>query len=154
MRGIPISRRTVSRQLVRLGSNRRRFIDPDGQPNRTPPRVIACQPGHLVHVDVKKVGRIPEGGGWRSHGRGSEHAKAVDRAKVAGVRGGYVYLHSAVDGYSRLVYTEALDDEKAITAIGFVHRATAGRWRDTTGFWPKSSSTPAPGPQRLRASKR
>lgn len=69
------------------------------------------------------VGRIPDGGGWRVHGRGSEHAKKVERAKAAGARAGYVYLHSAVDGFSRLAYTEALSDEKASTAIGFVHRA-------------------------------
>jgi len=123
--GVISSRRTVSRHLVALGLNRRRFIDPNGQTNRVAQPIVARRPGHMIHVDVKKVGRIPDGGGWRTHGRGSEHAKAVDRAKVAGARGGYVYLHSAVDGYSRLAYTEALDDEKAITAISFMHRARA-----------------------------
>lgn len=76
----------------------------------------------MVHVDVKKVGRIPDGGGWRAHGRGSDQAKAVNRRKKT-ERGGYVYLSSAIDGYSRLAYTEALPDEKAITAIAFLHRA-------------------------------
>jgi transposase InsO family protein len=118
-----ISRRTVSRQLVVLGLNRRRFIDPDGQSNRAPARILARRPGHMVHVDVKKVGRIPDGGGWRVHGKGSVQAKAVAVATAAGTRAGYVYLHSAVDGYSRLAYTEALRDEKAVTAIGFMHRA-------------------------------
>ncbi len=70
-----------------------------------------------------EVGRIPEGGGWRAHGKGFDQAKAVERAKAAGARAGYVYLHSAVDGFSRLAYTEALTDEKASTAIGFMHRA-------------------------------
>jgi hypothetical protein len=70
-----------------------------------------------------EVGRIPEGGGWRAHGKGFDQAKAVERAKAAGARAGYVYLHSAVDGYSRLAYTEALTDEKASTAVGFMHRA-------------------------------
>jgi transposase InsO family protein len=121
--GLMISRRTVSRHLVALGLNRRRFIDPDGDGNRTPRRIIARRPGHMVHVDVKKVGRIPEGGGWRVHGKDSPRARTVKRATAAGTRAGYVYLHSAVDGYSRLTYTEALDDEKAITAIGFMHRA-------------------------------
>ncbi len=80
----------------------------------------------MVHVDVKKVGRIPDGGGWRAHGRrGSDHAKAVDRAKTAGARAGYIYLHSAIDGFSRLAYTEALTDERASTAIAFMHRARA-----------------------------
>ena len=79
----------------------------------------------MVHVDVKKVGRIPDGGGWRVHGRGSERAKNADRLKKKSKRGGYVYLHSAVDGFTRLAYTEALPDEKAVTAIAFMHRARA-----------------------------
>jgi transposase InsO family protein len=121
--GITISVRTVSRHLAHLGLNRRKFLDPNGENNRQPRRIIARWPGHMVHVDIKKVGRIPDGGGWRVHGRGSNHAKKVERAKTAGARAGYVYLHSAVDGFSRLAYTEALSDEKAATAIGFMHRA-------------------------------
>lgn len=70
----------------------------------------------MVHVDVKKVGRTPDGGGWRVHGMA--RAKAVALATAAGTRAGYVYLHFAADGYSRLTYTEALTDEKAITASG------------------------------------
>lgn len=70
-----------------------------------PRRIIARRPGHMVHLDVKKVARIPDGGGWRAHGRGSDQAKTVERRKAAGARAGYVYLHSAVDGYSRLAYT-------------------------------------------------
>lgn len=65
------------------------------------------------------------GGGWRVHGRDSAQAKAVASATRAGRKAGYVYLHSAVDGYSRLAYTEALSDERTATAIGFVHRARA-----------------------------
>lgn len=64
--GITISVRTVSRHLARLGLNRRRFLDPTGDSNREPRRIIARWPGHMVHVDVKKVGRIPDGGGWRA----------------------------------------------------------------------------------------
>ncbi len=116
---------TVSRWLVRLGINRRRDIDPDGSSNRTVRRITARYPGHMVHLDVKKVGRIPDGGGWRAHGRGSAADKAAQRAKTAGARAGYVYLHSAVDGYSRLAYTEHLADERAVTTIGFFHRARA-----------------------------
>lgn len=123
--GLPVSVRTVSRHLARLGLNRRRFLDPGGETNRTPRRIIARRPGHMVHVDIKKVGRIPDGGGWRTHGRGSDHAKAVARTKTRGTRAGYVFLHTAVDGYSRLAYTEALPDEEATTAIGFVFRARA-----------------------------
>ena len=123
--GIAISVRTVSRHLAHLGLNRRRFLDPSGETNREPRRIVARWPGHLVHVDVKKTGHIPHGGGWRAHGRGSDRAKAVDRAKTAGARAGYVYLHSAIDEFSRLAYTEALTDERASTAIAFMHRARA-----------------------------
>ena len=51
---------------------------------------------------MKKVGRIPDGGGGRVHGKGSVQAKAVDRTKKRGARTRYVFLHSAIDGYSRL----------------------------------------------------
>lgn len=122
--GVAISRRTVTRHLAALGLNRRRFIDPNGDSYREPQK-IARRPGHMVHVDVKKVGRIPEGGGWRVHGKNSDHARQVARRKKKTERGGYVYLHSAVDGYSHLAYTEALPDEKAVTAIAFMHRARA-----------------------------
>jgi transposase InsO family protein len=121
--GIVLSRRTVSRHLFALGLNRRKFIDPNGDSNREPRKITARRPGHMVHLDVKKVGQIPDGGGWRVHGRGSEQAKSAARGKRKAKRGGYTYLHSAIDGYSRLAYTEALPDEKAATAIAFMHRA-------------------------------
>jgi hypothetical protein len=63
--GIAISRRTVSRHLLALALNRRNFIDPNGDSNREPRKITAHRPGHMVHIDVKKVGRIPDGGGWR-----------------------------------------------------------------------------------------
>lgn len=123
---ITISVRTVTRVLDRLGLNRRRHIDPDGGGNRTPGRILARYPGHMVHLDVKKVGRIPDGGGWRVHGRGSDQHRASARARTAnGPRPGYVFLHSAVDGFSRLAYTEHLPNEQAATTIGFFHRARA-----------------------------
>lgn len=49
--------------------SRRKFIDPSGESNREPRQIIARRPGHMVHIDMKKVGRIPEGGGWRVNGR-------------------------------------------------------------------------------------
>lgn len=130
--GTDISRRTVSRHLLALGLNRRKFIDPSGDSNREPRKIAARRPGHMIHIDVKKVGRIPDGGGWRVHGRGSDQAKSAERSKRKTKRGGYVYLHSAVDGYSRLAYTEALADEKATTAIAFMHRARA--WHTAHGI--------------------
>lgn len=61
----------LGRWLERLGINRRRDLDPSGAGNRTPGRITTRYPGHMVHLDVKKVGRIPDGGGWRAHGRDS-----------------------------------------------------------------------------------
>ncbi|OBJ30757.1 IS481 family transposase [Mycolicibacter heraklionensis] len=121
--GYGINRRTVTRHLTRLGLGKRKFIDPGGDNNRKPGKITARWPGHMVHLDVKKVGRIPDGGGWRIHGRDSSQAKAADRAKSAGAKRGYVYLHSAIDGFSRLAYTEPLADEKGVTAAAFLARA-------------------------------
>ncbi len=67
-----------------------------------PVRYEKTAPGELVHVDIKKQGRIPDGGGWRAHGRGSAHAK-TGRAAVR--PRGYRYLHHAVDDYSRVAWS-------------------------------------------------
>ena len=124
---ITISVATVTRWLHKLGLHRLDHLDVDGQPLRKHGKITAHWPGHMIHIDVKKVGRIPDGGGWRIHGINSDQARAAARAtakaKVRGARPGYVYLHSAVDGFSRLAYTEALQDETAKTAIGFLFRA-------------------------------
>ena len=124
---VTISVATVTRWLHKLGVSRLDHLDVDGEPLRKPGTIKAWWPGHMIHIDVKKVGRIPDGGGWRIHGVDSDQARAAARAtakaKASGARPGYVYLHSAVDGFSRLAYTEALEDETAKTAIGFLFRA-------------------------------
>ena len=74
-------------------------------------------PGDLVHVDIKKLGRIPDGGGHRTLGR------ALGRRNRSGM--GYSFLHHAVDDHSRLAYSEDLDDERKETAAGFWIRANA-----------------------------
>jgi len=76
------------------------------------------EPGSLLHVDVKKLGRIPKGGGWRLHGRGT----ATPRGRGAG----WDYVHVAVDDRSRVAYSEVLPDEKGLTCAGFLYRAA--RW--------------------------
>ena len=82
--GEQISQSTVGRWLRRLGINRLRDLDPNGASNRKPAqKIIARYPGHMIHVDVKKVGRIPDGGGWRAHGRGSEQHRASRRPATA-----------------------------------------------------------------------
>jgi transposase InsO family protein len=72
------------------------------------------RPGDLVHVDVKKIGRIPDGGGWRAHGRSE---------KVRGRGIGYDYVHAALDDHSRLAYAEILPDETGPTCADFLTRA-------------------------------
>ena len=76
-----------------------------------------AHPGDLVHVDVKKIGRIPDGGGWRAHGR-AMGTTAARRGPI-----GYDYVHSAVDDHSRLAYAEILPDEKGATTAAFIARA-------------------------------
>ena len=118
--GVPAS--TVWRVLRRHGLNRLSWMDrPTGRVIR---RYERSQPGELVHLDVKKVGKVPPGGGWRVHGRGSPKTKRRRRRK----RRGYTYLHVAIDGYSRVAYVEALDDEKADTLCGFWQRAQDWFW--------------------------
>ena len=113
--GVPAS--TVHRVLVRHGLNRLSHIDrPTGRPIR---RYERPEPGDLVHLDVKKVGKIPPGGGWRAHGRSNTAARGSKRRP----RVGYSYLHVAVDDHSRLAYVEALDNETADTLCGFFERA-------------------------------
>jgi transposase InsO family protein len=80
-------------------------------------------PGDLVHVDVKKIGRIPDGGGWRAWGRG----QVTRNSRV-----GYDYVHSAVDDHSRLAYSEIRGDETGDTCAGFMLRAAA--WFQTQGI--------------------
>ena len=104
---------TVHRVLARFGLARLSWLDrPTGRVVR---RYERDAPGDLVHLDVKKLGRIPDGGGWRIHGRA---------ARPALKRGlGYAFLHSALDDHSRLVYSEILTDERQETAAAFWTRA-------------------------------
>jgi transposase InsO family protein len=105
---------TVHRVLRRRGVPRLRDLD---RPTRTVVRYERERPGELVHVDVKKQGRIPPGGGWRVHGRGVGRGGRIKRGL------GYDYVHAAVDDRSRLAYAEILPDERKETAAGFMTRA-------------------------------
>lgn len=77
-------------------------------------------PGSLVHMDVKKVGRIHDGGGWKAHGREHGQTSQQKRARI-----GFDYIHSLVDDHSRLAYSEVLPDEKGATCAAFLIRAAA-----------------------------
>lgn len=116
-----VSARTVSRVLRRHGVPYLRDCDPmTGRVIRsskaTAMRYERSRPGELVHMDVKKLGRIPDGGGWRAHGRGS----GGNRNRKHG--SGFDYVHSLVDDHSRLAYSEILPDEKGETCAGFLRR--------------------------------
>jgi transposase InsO family protein len=139
----PVEERVVAaRRELRVGSDR--LADETGVPARTISRILRrhqvpylaeCDPltgdvirsskhtavryerdtpGELVHVDVKKIGRIPDGGGWRAWGRGNVKRRT---------RVGYDYVHSAVDDHTRIAYSEIHRDEKGDTAAGFLTRA-------------------------------
>lgn len=120
---------TVHQVLVRYRINRLAHMD------RATGRVIRRyeynEPGGLVHVDIKKLGNIPDGGGHKIHGRatGSRHStrsqpiannSTSSRAKL-----GYAYLHTALDDHSRLAYTEILPGETKTIATAFWKRAQA-----------------------------
>lgn len=109
--GMP--RSTVERILRRRGLSRLEVIDPPTR--QIVRRYERAAPGELVHVDVKKLGRIPEGGGWRIHGRPNRPNRRTGL--------GYDFLHVAVDDHSRVAYVEALDDEQGVTCAGFINRA-------------------------------
>ncbi len=106
---------TVYRVLSRYGMARLSWLDrPTGRIVR---RYEHAAPGDLVHLDVKKLGRIPDGGGWRIHGRAARPNRKRGQ--------GYSYLHTAVDDFSRLAYSELLADERQETAAAFWTRAHA-----------------------------
>lgn len=117
---------TVHRVLSRFKLARLAWLD------RGTGRVIRRyehdRPGSLVHVDVKKLGKIPDGGGWRIVGRaaGGKNARATTTKRKNGHAViGYHYLHTALDDHSRLAYTEILPNEQKETAAGFWTRANA-----------------------------
>jgi transposase InsO family protein len=92
-----------------------------------PRRYERSRPGELVHIDVKKLGRIEGGAGKRVGGRapGRYRPRRLDAAGSARGTTGWEYVHVAVDDHSRLAYAETLGDEKATTAVAFLRRALA-----------------------------
>jgi transposase InsO family protein len=109
-------RSTIYGVLRRAGISRLSFID---RPTRTVVRYERERPGELLHIDVKKLGRIRDGGGWRMHG-----AEFGQPGRGIGPVG-YDYLHVAVDDHSRVAFVQALADEKGPTCAQFVADACA-----------------------------
>ena len=120
--GVPA--RTVSRILARHGLPHLAVLDPiTGEVIRsskvTAVRYERARPGELVHMDVKKLGKIPPGGGWRAEGQTyANHQSRADKTPI-----GFDYVHSLVDDHTRLAYSEVLEDEKGETCAAFLARA-------------------------------
>ena len=119
---------TVQLILHRAGLGR---LDRGDRATRTAPvrRYQRELPGELIHVDIKKLAGIPDGGGWRSRGRGYPGEDAKSRQV------GYRYIHTAIDDRTRIAYSEIHNDEKAVTAAGFWTRAAA--WFTSIGITPQ-----------------
>jgi transposase InsO family protein len=117
---MPLS--TVSVVLKRSGMGRLGRIGLE-----QPVRYERSRPGELVHIDIKKLGRIEGGAGKRVGGRATGAGRPRKRDAAGRDRGtiGWEFAHVAVDDHSRLAYVEVLGDEKATTAIGFLRRAVA-----------------------------
>jgi transposase InsO family protein len=122
--GVPA--RTVSRilrrhQLPYLADCDSLTGEPIRSSKQTACRYERDRPGELVHMDVKKIGKIPDGGGWR--------AGVVPQGSKTGLqkraRVGYDYVHSLIDDHSRLAYSEILPDEKGPTCAAFLLRAAS-----------------------------
>jgi transposase InsO family protein len=110
-------RSTIYGVLRRAGISRLSFID---RPTRTVVRYERDRPGELLHVDVKKLGRIREGGGWRIHGREMGKTQEMRANPV-----GFDFLHVAIDYHSRVAFVRSLPDERGPTCARFVADATA-----------------------------
>jgi transposase InsO family protein len=109
--GMPAS--TVSGILTRIGLGKLSRLEPPEPPNRYERK----RPGELIHIDVKKLGRI---------GRGAGHRVSGNKGPGQRSRGvGWEFVHVCVDDATRLAYVEVLDNEKAATAVAFLRRATA-----------------------------
>jgi transposase InsO family protein len=112
---------TVSRWLRRIGLGRRSRLEPPEPPNRYERK----RPGELIHVDVKKLGRIgAKGAGHRVTGHRRSQFKRGPGHDRKGATG-WEFVHVCVDDATRLAYVEVLADEKGATAAGFLRRAVA-----------------------------
>ncbi len=116
--GVP--RSTIYAVLRRRGLSRLSTLD---RVSGIPIRYVRDCPGELVHVDIKKLGKVPDGGGWRIWGK-------ENRGTQQGV--GYEYVHSMVDDHTRVAYSEVHDHEDGVTCAQFMMRAA--QWFASLGF--------------------
>jgi transposase InsO family protein len=109
---------TVSGVLTRIGMGKlgRLGLEPAQRYER-------ARPGELIHIDIKKLGRIAGGAGHRMTGRRRDTGRRTDREGMRRLQVGWEFVHIAIDDCTRLAYAEVLPDEKATTAIAFLRRA-------------------------------
>ena len=156
--GMPAS--TVHAVLVRCRLNRLTHLD--RRTGEADPPLRARRPGTLIHVDVKKLGNIPDGGGWRYVGRAARRPEPgrdpPDKSTQSKYRQpliGTAFVHTVIDDHSRVAYAEIHDDETAATAAAVLRNAVA--WFAARGVTvdgscpttaaptaPTSGATPAP----------
>ena len=109
---------TVHRVLVRQGVNRLAWMDrPTGKVIR---RIETSRCGELVHIDVKKLAKVPPGGGHKIHGRTGTRNGSMGKKGL-----GYTHIHTAIDAYSRLAYSEFAGPENTVNCVAFLDRAVA-----------------------------
>ena len=109
---------TVHRVLVRHGVNRLAWMDrPTGKVIR---RIETSRCGELVHIDVKKLAKVPPGGGHKIHGRTGTRNGSMGKKGL-----GYTHIHTAIDAYSRLAYSEFAGEENTVNCVAFLDRAVA-----------------------------
>ena len=124
-RRVGVSPSTASRIIARAGLPALHELDPVTgvrirASRRTQVRYEHPHPGDLIHIDVKKLGRIPDGGGWRLDG-----PDAIDHHGTRPRRGGFDYVHVAIDDHSRLAFARILPNEQGETCAGFLAEAAA-----------------------------
>lgn len=122
-----VSPSTASRIIARAGLPALHELDPVTgvrirASRRTQLRYEHDRPGDLVHVDVKKLGRVPDGGGWRVEG---PHVIDHNKGRVKSAKLGFDYVHVAVDDHSRIAFAQVLPDEKGPTCAAFLADAAA-----------------------------
>ncbi len=108
---------TVSAVLKRVGLGKRSRLDPPEPPNR----YERCHPGELIHIDIKKLGRILKPGHRVTGDRRGQ--ASTSRGGKTVTLAGWEFVHVAIDDHSRLAYAEVLADEKGLTAVAFLKRA-------------------------------
>lgn len=143
--GLPGVKDRPSRPISGPAQTHPQIVHEIEQLRRTPQRIHTTRPGQMVRLDVKKLGRIPAGGGWWAHGRGTPAALASKRQG----RVDYTYPQSAIDGHTRLAYTKRfpMNELRPRPGSSPAPGTSPGPWK----HWPTGISGSGPTPRGKRA---